>query len=605
MDNTVLARDAATGKDLDVKGLREKYARERDIRIKPLGNDQYIETSERFGHITDDPHFHEPLVRRPVDQTLEVLVLGAGFGGLVTAATLKKAGIDDICIIDKAGDFGGVWYWNRYPGAQCDIESYIYLPLLEETGYVPTEKYAYATEIFEHARRIARHFGLYEQALLQTQVTEMAWDEGTGRWTVRTDRGDTLRARYVFTASGPLNRPKLPGIPGIERFKGHIFHTSRWDYGYTGGDATGGMTGLADKRVAVIGTGATAVQCVPYLAKHAKHLYVVQRTPANVGERGNAPTDVQWSKSLRPGWQRQRMANFNAWVEGVKCDEDLVHDGWTRLFYGVKAGWLPADPSKLTPEEAMQLAEMADFRMGEEMRTRVEAAVQRPEVAQGLKAWYGLLCKRPAFNDEYLSTFNRDNVTLIDTRGAGLERITESGLVHEGKEYSVDCIVFATGFEVGTDYSRRAGFVIRGVGGETLADHFAKGPRTLHGFYVNGFPNLFLLGNGQNGVKPNFTDMLTEQAEHLVSVIVDARRKGATRIEATAEAEATWRETLIQKSQQVRAFLAACTPSYFNAEGGDLDKSWVGNVYGGGSIEFAQLLEAWREGGDHAGLTLR
>lgn len=591
--------------DLDVEMLRKKYARERDARLKPLANDQYIEADGAFGQFVSDPYIEAPLVRAGVEEAIEVLVVGGGFGGLVAAATLKKAGILDLRIIDKAGDFGGTWYWNRYPGAQCDIESYIYMPLLEETGYIPTEKYAHAPELFEHAQRIARHFGLYEQALLQTQVTEMTWDGGARRWTVTTDRGDVLKARYVFTASGPLNRPRLPGIPGINSFRGHMFHTSRWDYGYTGGDGSGGLNSLGDKRIAVIGTGATAVQCVPHLARDAKHLYVVQRTPVNVGFRGNVPTAPDWATTLQPGWQRERMNNFNAWMEGVSADSDLVRDGWTRLFYGLRAGWLPKDGKPLTPETAMRLAERADFSMGEELRARVEATVQRPGVADGLKAWYGLLCKRPAFNDEYLPAFNRDNVTLIDTQGTGLDRITESGLVHGGVEHPVDCIVFATGFEVGTDYSRRAGFTIRGVGGRTLAEHFGKGVRTLHGFYVHGFPNLFLLGVGQNGVKPNFTDTLTEQAEHLVGVIANAREQGATHIEATADAEASWLQTLIEKSQQARAFLASCTPSYYNAEGGDLDRSWAANTYGGGTIEFSKLLAAWRERGDHAGLVLK
>lgn len=588
--------------DSEIGLLREKYAEERRRRLNPLGALQFAQTTGELRRYAEDPTLDAPLSRDPFHETLDAVVMGGGFGGLLAAATLKKAGITNLRIIDKAADFGGTWYWNRYPGAQCDIESYVYMPLLEETGYVPSEKYAHGPELFEHARRIATHFGLYEQALLRTEVEGLEWDEAARRWAVSTDQGDRLKARYVFTASGPLSRPKLPGIPGVTRFQGHAFHTSRWDYGYTGGDAAGGLTGLADKRVAIIGTGATSVQAVPYVARDAKHLYVVQRTPVNVGERGNKPTDPGWSSSLQPGWQRDRMANFNAWVSGAAPTEDLVDDGWTSLFHGVLSAWRPSDDSQLTLESAMRLAERADFLIGDQRRAAVAASVNRPDVAESLKAWYGMLCKRPAFSDLYLPTFNRENVTLVDTRGGGLDEISEKGFVFDGVEYPVDCIIYATGFEIGADYGR-SGLVVRGVDGKTLADHFADGIRSLHGFYAAGFPNLFFLGMGQNGVKPNFTDMLTEQVEHLVGVISEARRAGATRIEATPKAEEAWRQTLIEKSQGTRAFFSTCTPSYFNAEG-DIDKSWSANTYGGGSIEFSTLLVEWSRRGDHVGLRI-
>lgn len=589
--------------ELDIEWLRAKYAQERDRRRDPRKSEQYIAVRDDYAHLDDDPWAGDAVARDPLDEAVEAVVIGGGFGGLVTAVELKRAGIEDVRIVEKAADFGGTWYWNRYPGAQCDIESYVYMPLLEETGYLPTEKYAHAEEIFEHARRIGRHFGLYERALFQTQVEDMAWHEDIRRWTLTTDRGDRIQARYVFSASGPLHRPKLPGIPGIERFAGHMFHTSRWDYSYTGGDRNGGLEGLKDKNVALIGTAATAVQCVPYLAKDAKRLYVVQRTPSTVGVRGNKPTEPAWSASLQRGWQRKRIDNFNAWVCGITDGEDLVHDGWTVLFHDLLTAGLPQDGQPLTPEESMWLAEQMDFRKGEEARARVQAIVQKPEVAESLKAWYGFLCKRPTYSDSYLPAFNRDNVTLVDTRGRGLDEITEDAIVSNGVAYPVDCIVFATGFEVGTDYSRRTGCTIRGVGGRTLAQHFEQGARSLHGYHVHGFPNLFLLGVGQGAIKRNFTDMLSEQAEHLVSIVADARRAGATRIEATAEAEAAWLRTLSDKSLGIRTVLAQCTPGYFNGEG-DVERSVVANTYGGGPIEFTQLLRDWRARGDHAGLRM-
>jgi cyclohexanone monooxygenase len=589
--------------DIDLNGLRKKYADERMRRLNPSKMNQYIEIEGGRDEYGIDTNVGGRLAREPVEEATEVLIIGGGFGGLLAAGHLKKRGIDDIRIIEKAADFGGVWYWNRYPGAQCDVESYIYLPMLEETGYIPKEKYSYAPEIFEHARRIGRHFDLYEKALLQTQVESMVWDEEAVRWIVRTDRDDLIRARFVMTASGPLNRPKLPGIPGIDRFKGHMFHTSRWDYSFTGGNDSGGMTGLVDKRVAVVGTGATAIQCVPYLARDAKHLYVVQRTPSSIGLRGNVPTNPGWAESLTPGWQRERMDNFTAVLSGIRTETDLVQDGWTKLFYDVMTGWKPDDNSELTPEAAQRLAELADFRKGEEMRAWIAAHVERPEVAEGLKPWYGALCKRPAFNDEYLPTFNRDNVSLIDTQGRGLDRITEAGFVFDNVEYPVDCIIFATGFEVGTAKNRSAGVAIRGIDGLLLTDHFESGPRTFHGFYSHGFPNLFLLGSGNNGIKANFVDMLGEQAEHIASVIAQTRSKGARRIEATAEAERAWHQTIVEKSQPLRVMLAHCTPGYFNGEG-DIEKSWSANIYGGGPVEFSALLKAWREQGDQIGLRI-
>jgi cation diffusion facilitator CzcD-associated flavoprotein CzcO len=269
-------------------------------------------------------------------QQVDVAVVGAGFAGLYLLHRLRKAGLTTV-VLEEADDVGGTWYWNRYPGAQCDIESYIYLPLLEETGYIPKEKYSFGNEIRAHARRIGEHFDLYRLACFQTEISEMRWLQDENRWLITTNRGDAMHARFVVTSSGPLNRPKLPGIPGIETFKGHSFHTSRWDYGYTGGSTEGGLTKLADKRVAIIGTGATAIQCVPHLGRHAKHLYVFQRTPSSVDVRGNKPTDPEWARTLTPGWQKRRMENFNTMFTGVPQDEDrLTRDEVTATVHYLK-----------------------------------------------------------------------------------------------------------------------------------------------------------------------------------------------------------------------------------------------------------------------------
>lgn len=589
-------QDLAAAYGVNLEELREKYALERQKRINPRKNEQFIEVTGDFSHYIDDPYVAERLVRDPISEDVDAVVIGGGFGGQLAASKLRKAGLNNFRIIEKAGDFGGTWYWNRYPGAQCDIESYIYMPLLEETGYIPTEKYAHAAELFGHAKRIGETFDLYSAALFQTQITELRWNEDADRWIVTTDRGDKLRARYVLSASGPLNRPRLPGIPGIAKFKGHTFHTSRWDYAYTGGHSRGEMTGLADKRVAVIGTGATAIQCVPYVAKDAKHLYVVQRTPSTVDIRGNKPTDPQWAKSLQAGWQRERMDNFIATLNGVNPGQDLVDDGWTHLFHDTVTALQNPDGSAVSPDHLAQVMEIADFRKGNDIRGRIDRTVKDEKTASGLKPWYGMFCKRPTFNDEYLDTFNRNNVSLIDTEGRGPDEITETGIVFDGVEYPVDCIIFATGFETGTAYARRAAFEIYGSNGKTLTEKFAKGTRTLYGMVTNGFPNFFMMALGQNGFKPNITDTLDEQAELIVQIVAKAAAAGKSRIEVTEQAETAWVTEIHELARAGRPYLETCTPGYYTGEG-DIDKGLLVDTYAPGPIEFTKVLNAWRDDG--------
>jgi cyclohexanone monooxygenase len=435
--------------DFDPDALHEKYLAERDRRVREDGIAQYVEVKAEFSRYVDDPYVEPGFTRAPVRDEVEFTVIGGGFGGLLMGARLREAGFEHIRVIENAGEFGGTWYWNRYPGAMCDVESYVYLPLLEELGYVPRHKYSFAPEILEHSRNIARHYRLYDDALLQTAVTELLWEDDAGRWLIRTNRGDEFTTQYVAMANGPLSRPKLPGIPGISDFKGHTFHTSRWDYGYTGGDNTGNLTRLADKSVGIIGTGATAIQCVPHLGASAKQLYVFQRTPSSVDVRNNAETDPAWAAALEPGWQRRRMDNFNILVSGGDQDEDLVHDGWTDIFRNL-TGTAAKEASRklgrrLTREERAELMILADYRKMNQVRARVDAIVEDPVTAAALKPWYRQFCKRPCFHDEYLQTFNRPNVTLVDTQGKGVEALTERSVVAGGRSYEVDCLIFATG----------------------------------------------------------------------------------------------------------------------------------------------------------------
>lgn len=490
------------------------------------------------------------------------MIVGGGFGGLLAAARLRQAGVRSIRVIEKGGDFGGTWYWNRYPGIHCDIDAYTYMPLLEEVGYVPKWKYAPGEEIREHAQAVARHFGLYDDACFQTEATELRWDDDASEWTVSTDRGDRVRARYVVVSSGTLSQAKLPGIPGIETFAGHTFHTSRWDYAYTGGDQDGGLTGLADKRVALIGTGATAIQVVPHLGADARQVYVFQRTPSSVDVRDNRPTDPEWAESLRPGWQRRRMENFLQVVTGRKVAEDLVDDAWTSTAR-LQEKLIPTDTYADVPAEERERAyEIADFQKMNEIRARVDALVEDEETAEKLKPWYRYMCKRPTFSDHYLQTFNRPNVTLVDTADThGVERITTDAVVVGGVEYEVDCIIFATGFEVGVSGVMSGRLPVYGRDGVSLLESWAaEGPQTLHGFYSHGFPNFFQLGPLQNASSVNYVHILDEQATHVAEVVAESERRRARRVEPTVEAQEEWVATIRRKAPSLHAFQAECTP---------------------------------------------
>jgi cation diffusion facilitator CzcD-associated flavoprotein CzcO len=609
MDTTELSAIVIGKTDFDPEELRRRYRVERDKRMRAEANDQYIEVTTEFSDYVDDP-YTEPKQRAPLFDSVDVAIIGGGFGGLLAGARLREAGWANIRIIEKAGDVGGTWYWNRYPGAMCDIESYVYLPLLEEMGYVPRHKYAFASEIFEYSKRIACRYNLYENACFQTGVNEIRWDEGRGQWAIKTDRGDRMMAKFVVMANGLLSRPKLPGIPGINDFRGHTMHTSRWDYRYTGGDHTGNLFRLADKRVGIIGTGATAIQCIPHLGESAKQLYVFQRTPSSVDVRNNAPTDPNWVQSLAPGWQQRRIDNFTTLVSGGDQDVDLVGDGWTDIYRsltGVAAKEVSRKLGRrLTTKERDELTELADFKKMEEIRHRVEKIVKDPSTAASLKPWYRMFCKRPCFHDGYLQTYNRANVTLVDTDGRGVERLTENSVIVGGKEYRVDCLIFATGFEVGTPFTRRIGYEIIGRDGRLLSDSWADGPRTLHGMQSSGFPNCFILGYTQTAVTLNAPHGLNEQAKHIAYILDVARRMGARTVEATAEGERAWNDEMREKSKFNVEFFASCTPGYINSEG-DLHNpnSYFAGLYGGGPLKFFELLRAWRDDGSLAGLELR
>jgi cation diffusion facilitator CzcD-associated flavoprotein CzcO len=592
---------------IDKDWLRKRYMEERNKRLRPDGNDQYLQIKGQLAHYLDDPY--TPVTpRAPKIDHVSFAFIGGGFAGLTTAARLVEAGVRDVRIIEKGGDFGGTWYWNRYPGAQCDTASMVYMPLLEETGHMPSEKYAHAPEILAHCQRIGKKYGLYDNALFHTQAVSLDWDVAKSRWLIRTTRGDAFTAQFIGMGTGPLHVPKLPGIPGIESFKGHSFHTSRWDYDYTGGDPSGApMEKLADKRVGIIGTGATSVQCVPHLARACKELCVFQRTPSSVDVRDNAPIDPKWFAEIAtPGWQQRWLDNFTANQAGGTAEVDLVQDGWTDLNRRIRARIIQLPKEQRTPPNMLAAFEDSDFEKMEEIRARVDSIVGDRETAAKLKAWYRQLCKRPCFHDSYLQAFNTSGTHLVDTDGKGVEKITETGVVVAGKEYKLDCIIYASGFEVGTEYKRRAGFDLTGRGGVKLSEHWASGMRTKHGIHVHGFPNAFFVQPTQGAnLISNVPHNLTEAARTIAMMVSHARMLGAKEIEVTKDAEDRWVELLLTGLGRMIGS-PDCTPGYYNNEGrepGPAAKLYVG--YPAGATAYFKYIEAWRNTGQFEGLEFR
>jgi cyclohexanone monooxygenase len=593
---------------IDFAALREKYRVEKERRLRKDGQAQYVPLAR-----TGQPDYaidpYKPVApRAPIEEEFDVMVLGAGWGGIKASYYLTQEGVTDIRNVDTAGDFGGVWYWNQYPGVQCDNDAYCYLPLLEEMGFLPSKKFADGAEIQAYARSIAERFGFADKALFHTQVTSLKWDAATNRWQVETNRGDRLRPRFVVVAPGVLNMPKLPSVRGIESFKGKIFHTSRWDYGYTGGSHDNPvLSKLADKTVAIVGTGATAIQAVPHLAQYAKHLYVIQRTPSTVDKRPNPPTDPDWAAALKPGWQKERIANFHRGAQEVFLpgEEDLICDIWTEINRNLAAE-LAVEGRQLSLEEFMARRDVMDFRVMERLRARCDELVEDPATAEALKPYYYHLCKRPLSSDSYYPSFNRDNVTLIDVSDTqGLDAMTESGFIANGQEHAVDCMIFASGFEVTSDLDRRWGIpVFEGRDGLSIYDHWRDGPLTFHGVTSHGFPNMGFIGYIQGGINSSVTEHFGRQGAHFAWIVAEAKRRGAEVVEPTREAMDDYVRTYNEIKPDLRELQRRCPPGYFNNEGSENPKWALFPGWGYGWDNFEAMLADWRASGELAGLTL-
>ncbi len=549
-------------------GIKARFAEERDLRLafRPEGTAQYIIDLEgNLATYEQDPYGGEPPIRETLEDTVEVLFIGGGFSALLTSGRLREVGVDSIRIVEKGADVGGTWYWNRYPGIACDVVAYDYLPLLDETGYVPTRHYASGEEIYSYCQMIARKYDLYDLAVFQTTVTSTTWHADEQMWHVATDRGDYMRARFVVCANGTLTKPKLARIAGMERFAGHSFHTSRWDYAYTGSN----LENLKDKVVGIIGTGATAVQAVPHLGANAKELYIFQRTPSSIDVRDDWETDPEWAAKLEPGWQAQRRAK-------AFTDPPL-----TELQVGQRAG--------TTPEEKVRRQENANIDYMMRIHRRIEDIVEDPTTADALKPWYMFMCKRPCFHNDYLPTYNLPNVHLVDTHGKGIQEIGPGGPIFEGKEYQLDLLIYATGFEV-----QKTGTWNRIVGedGLDLQDKYAEGIRTLLGIHTQGYPNLFIMGGYQASFNFNLTDVLQAQGDHIAACIDHVRRNGYRTMDATSDAEEWWVQEVISHRGKTNRN-QECTPGYYNFEG-EFNRRQDGN-YNAGFPKYYSHLAAVRE----------
>jgi cation diffusion facilitator CzcD-associated flavoprotein CzcO len=550
----------------------EAQARYREFSDARRGAADFMTMDGQFARYLTDVYSAPPVPREPLTDECDVLVVGAGFAGLLLWHRLRDAGFTDVRFCEKAGDVGGTWYWNRYPGVACDVEAYSYLPLLDETGYIPSMKFASGFEIFEYCQSLAERSGFYDHCLFHTAVDGMAWDEPTRRWTVRTDRGDAMRARFVVLANGILTTPQLARIDGMDTFAGESFHTSRWRYDI---DLTG-------KRVGIIGTGATAVQVVPEIAKVAGELFVFQRTPSTVDVRDQRATTADEAEawSHEPGWaraRRQRFARIAAGRTAMQANDDYL-SGKVDTYKEVKQ-----HERALTMDEMVEAQLRTNFRIMEQIRARVDAIVHDPVTAAALKPYYPYGCKRPTFHDQYLPTFNLPHVHLVDTAPLGVQRIDEHGVVHDGRSYPLDVLIYATGFR----WMAAATFdMVVGADGRSLRQKWTEGgTRTFLGVHSNGFPNLFVITGPQGGGGSfNFTDSIELHAEYVTWMLGQLRTGGHDRVDVTPEAEDAYAQHC-REVDLATAPLRNCL-TYYNGYG-DAEPGSLA-YYGGG------LWNRWR-----------
>jgi len=543
-----------------------EQAKYREFKEARRGAADYMALEGEFAKYLEDVYSADPVERESLQDECDILVVGAGFAGLLLWYKLQSAGFNNVRFCEKGGDVGGTWYWNRYPGIACDVEAYSYLPLLEEMGYIPSMKFASGFEIMEYCQSMAEKFNFYDRCLFHTTVEATEWDESCDRWIVKTDRGDEMRSKFVILANGILTTPKLARIKGMESFQGEAFHTSRWNYDVD----------LKDKRVGIIGTGATAVQVIPEIAKTVGELFVFQRTPSSIDVRDQRETTEeemeQWQHE--PGWARARRARFariSAGRTAMKANDDYL-SGKVADFKERKE-----HTTELTQEEMVQKQLDTNFRIMEQIRARVDAIVEDPETAAALKPYYPYGCKRPTFHDEFLPTFNLPHVHLVDTAPRGVQEINERGVVHDDTEYPVDVLIYATGFQ----WMATSTFnMIKGREGRTLRDKWQQdGTQTFLGLQSHGFPNLFIVSGPQGGGGSfNFTNAIEEHADYILWMLETMKSRGANTVDVSIDSETEYAEHC-RNADIATAPLRDCL-SYYNGDG-DAEPGSLA-YYGGG-----------------------
>ncbi len=464
----------------------------------------------------------------------DAVIIGAGFGGMYMLHRLRQKGFN-ARVFEAGKGVGGTWYWNRYPGARCDVESvqysYQFSPELEQE-WEWSERYATQPEILRYANHVADRFDLRRDIRFETRVTQAAFDESDNIWLVETDKGDRVRARFVITAMGCLSSPNTPKIPGLEDFEGPTYHTGNWPH--EGVDFTG-------KTVGVIGTGSSAIQSIPIIAAQAKHLTVFQRTANYTVPAHNKPLDPAYVAKVKASYPEMRKraktlpASIDLTINRASAietpEEERRHQFEERWAYG-GLGFMASFSDLLLNDDSNKAA--ADF-----VRSKIREVVKDPEVAEILSPTNIIGCKRLCVDTGYWATFNRPNVTLVDISDEPIERITPTGLRVKGRDYTFDSLVLATGFDAMTGALLKVDF--RGRGGKSLKERWSEGPKSYLGLAVVGFPNLFTItGPGSPSVLTNMLPSIEQHVDFIADCLDAMRAQGKSVIEAQDAAQEAW-----------------------------------------------------------------